>query len=218
MTFGELAERWKLFAGPITPKPTFDTYLRNLQWVLSHWKDRNIQSITRHDIQLFLNAQAKDYSRSSIRGMQTVLQIILGYAYEEKLISTYPCVKIRCPLVTNTKRCVKRAELNEQQKLAIVVRMKEPYATLTLLFARTPVRVEDAAGIKIADLDGHVWTIRRYVVDGEGTTTPHMSSAKSRSWMRSCLHDCGSSAQAESGCSNLVTVRPLTPATFASAS
>ena len=167
MTFGELAERWKLFAGPITPKPTFDTYLRNLQWVLSHWKDRNIQSITRHDIQLFLNAQAKDYSRSSIRGMQTVLQIILGYAYEEKLISTYPCVKIKCPLVTNTKRCVKRAELNEQQKLAIVARMKEPYATLTLLFARTPVRVEDAAGIKIADLDGHVWTIRRYVVEGE---------------------------------------------------
>jgi len=167
MIFGELAERWKLFAGPITPKPTFNTYLRNLQWVLSHWQDRIIQSITRHEIQLFLNAQAKNYSRSSIRGMKTVLQIILGYAFEEKLISTYPCVKIKCPVVTNTKRCVKRAELSEKQKLAIVARMKEPYATLTLLFARTPVRVEDAAGMKITDLEGHVWTIRRYVVEGE---------------------------------------------------
>jgi len=166
-SFGELAGRWKLFAGPITPKPTFNTYIRNLQWVLLHWKDRNIQSITRHDIQLFLNAQAKNYSRSSIRGMQTVLQIILGYAFEEKLISTYPCVKIKCPVVTNTKRCVKRAELSEQQKLAIVARMKEPYTTFTLLFARTPVRVEDAAGMKITDLEGHVWTIRRYVVEGE---------------------------------------------------
>jgi ATP-dependent Clp protease ATP-binding subunit ClpA len=84
--------------------------------------------LTRHDIQVFLNAQAKNYSRSSIHGMQTVLQIILGYAFEEKLIPTYPCIKIKCPVVTNTKRCVRRGELNEQQKLAIVARMKEPYA------------------------------------------------------------------------------------------
>jgi hypothetical protein len=80
-----------------------------------------------------------------------------------KWIAAYPCVKIKTPRTTNESRGVKRAEMTEQQRLAIVARLDEPYSTLVLLLTRIPVRIEDAIGIKSSDVDGHVWTLKRVV-------------------------------------------------------
>jgi integrase len=56
--------------------------------------------------------------------------------------------------------------MTEQQKLAIADRLAEPYSTLVLLVTRIPVRIEEAIGIKLSDLDGHVWSLRRVVYEG----------------------------------------------------
>jgi hypothetical protein len=56
---------------------------------------RSISSITRNDIQLFLNSKAPTYSRSSIRAMRLVLQMTLSFAHLNGWIATYPCVKSR---------------------------------------------------------------------------------------------------------------------------
>ncbi len=168
MTYGDLAERWQASEGPTLTKPTFDRYATVLRaWLLPFWKGRNLQDITRNEIQLFLNSKAGTYSKSSIRSMRLVLQMTLSFAHLNGWISTYPCVKLKTPRITNESRTVKRAEMTEQQKLSISERLPEPYSTLVLLVTRIPVRIEEAIGVKETDLDGHVLTLRRVVYEGE---------------------------------------------------
>jgi integrase len=168
MPFGKLAELWQACESPTLTKPTFDRYAMVLRtWLLPFWKDRIIQSITRSDIQLFLNSKASQYSKSSIRSMRLVLQMTLSFAHLNGWISSYPCVKIKTPRITNESRTVRRAEMTEQQKLNISARLSEPYSTLVLLLTRIPVRIEEAIGVKETDLDGHVLTIRQVVYEGK---------------------------------------------------
>jgi len=168
MTFGELAESWRASEGPTLTKPTFDRYAMVLRtWLLPIWKGRTIQSITRNDIQLFLNSKASQFSRSSIRAMRMVLQLTLSFAHLNGWISSYPCVKIKTPRNTNESRTVKRAEMSEEQKLSISGRLTEPYSTLVLLVTRIPMRIEEAIGVKGTDLDGHVLALRRVVYEGK---------------------------------------------------
>jgi hypothetical protein len=136
-------------------------------WLLPFWTDRTIQSITRNEIQLFLNSKAGAYSKSSIRCMRLVLQMTLSFVHLNGWISTYPCVKIKTPRTTNESRTVKRAEMTEEQKLNIAARLSEPYSTLVLLLTRIPVRIEEAIGVKETDLDDHVLTLRRVVYEGK---------------------------------------------------
>ena len=139
MTFGALAELWQESEGPTLTKPTFDRYAMVLRtWLLPFWKDRKIQSITRNDIQLFLNSKASQYSKSSIRSMRLVLQMTLSFAHLNGWISIYPCVKIKTLRITNESRAVERAEMTEQQKLNLSARLAEPYSTLVLLLTRIP--------------------------------------------------------------------------------
>jgi integrase len=168
MTYGELAKHWQESEGPTQTKPTADRYATVLRaWLLPSWKDRSISSITRNDIQLFLNSKAPAYSKSSIRSMRLVLRMTLSFAHANGWIATYPCVKIKTPRTTNESRGVKRAEMTEQQKLAIADRLDEPYSTLVLLVTRIPVRIEEAIGIKCSDLNGHVLNLKRVVYEGQ---------------------------------------------------
>jgi integrase len=168
MTYGELAKHWQESEGPTQTKPTADRYAAVLRaWLLPSLKDRSISSITRNDIQLFLNGKASAYSKSSIRSMRLVLQMTLSFAHVNGWIATYPCVKIKTPRTTNESRGVERAEMTEQQKLDIAAHLSEPYSTLVLLVTRIPVRIEEAIGVKGTDLDGHVLTLRRVVYEGK---------------------------------------------------
>jgi hypothetical protein len=152
MNYGELAKCWQESEGPTQTKPTADRYAQVLRcWLLPYWKDRVISSITRNDLQLFLNGKAPTYSRSSIRAMRLVLQMTLSFAHLSSCITTYPCVKIKTPRTTNQSRGVKRAEMSELQKLALVARLGEPHSTLVLLVTRIPVRIEEAIGVKGTD-------------------------------------------------------------------
>ncbi|MGA7633524.1 MAG: hypothetical protein WCB11_22410 [Terriglobales bacterium] len=89
MTYGELAKRWQESEGPTQTKPTADRYAQVLRsWLLPDWKHRSISSITRNDIQLFLNRKAPTYSRSSIRAMRLVMQMTLSFAHLNSWIAT----------------------------------------------------------------------------------------------------------------------------------
>jgi integrase len=98
--------------------------------------------------------------------MRLVLQMTLSFANLNNWISVYPCVKIKTPRIANESRTVKRAEMTEQQKLAIAARLDEPYSTLVLLVTRIPLRIEEVLGIKSSDLNGHVLNLRRVVYEG----------------------------------------------------
>jgi len=214
MNYGELAKCWQESEGPTQTKPTADRYAQVLRaWLMPFWKDRNISSITRNDVQLFLNSKASMYSRSSIRAMRLVLQMTLSFAHLNSWIATYPCVKIKTPRTTNENRGVKRAEMTELQKLAIVARLDEPYSTLVLLVTRIPVRVEEAIGVKGTDLDGHVLTLRRVVYEGKAYDLQPSEQRKIPIMDIELLARLRSWEQVENGCSNLATERRSTHAT-----
>jgi integrase len=61
-----------------------------------------------------------------------------------------------------------RTELKPEQTLAIIARLKEPYATLVLFLATLGRRIEEAVGLQPDDLDSdNILRIRRIIYDGD---------------------------------------------------
>lgn len=64
-------------------------------------------------------------------------------------------------------RKVVRTELEPEQIRAIISQLKEPYATLVLFLASVGRRIEEAIGVKPADLDcDNILHIRRIIYNG----------------------------------------------------
>jgi integrase len=167
-TFGAVVKTWDAAEGVHLSAPTRDTYLRTLRaWVLPEFESKNIASISRNEIQMFLNSQAEEYSQSSVKAMRVILQIVFTYALNEGWVPTYPCVRLKTPKNTNTKRCVKRMVHSEERVMALVGKLKEPYATLTLLQYRNGLRIEEAVAIKLGDFSRNVLRIQRVIYNGK---------------------------------------------------
>jgi integrase len=168
MSFTALVEKWKAAEGPSLTVPTLRNYSNTLKsWVTPTFGNRGITSITRDDIQLFLNSQAAAYSRSSIKSMRLVLQIVLGYGHLSGWITTYPCTRLKTPKVTNTKRCVTRVHIDIDTTTAMAAKLREPYCTLVLLLRKSGLRIEEGSAIKLTDLNGHVLRIQRVMYNGK---------------------------------------------------
>jgi Phage integrase, N-terminal SAM-like domain len=71
MRYSELVEKWKRSEGPAMSDNTLKHYSDALRaYVLPTWKNYAIDSIQREDITNFLNSQAANYSRSSLKSMR----------------------------------------------------------------------------------------------------------------------------------------------------
>jgi integrase len=140
--------------------------LRSL--VLPHWKERSIDSIQREDVTNLLNSQAAKYSRSSLKSMRLVVTMRLAWAERNSFIKRPNgwLDGIKLPRKTGGRKVV-RTELEPSQTLGIIQQLKEPYSTLVLFLGLCGRRIEEAIGIKPADLDdNNVLHIRRVIYKG----------------------------------------------------
>lgn len=78
VTFGQLAQRWMDSEGTALGTATLGHYTAALRaYVLPKWTDRRIDTINREAIQELLSKQAKKYSRSSLKSLRLVVQMVL---------------------------------------------------------------------------------------------------------------------------------------------
>jgi integrase len=168
--FSELVEDWKKAEGVTLGRSTLVHYSNTLRaCVLPTFGKRNIYTIDRNSIQLFLAEQAKKYSLSYIRSMRITLCMVLGWAEKNSLIQQPNgwLQGIRLPRETHG-RLVTRMELRPEITLRMIARMQEPYATLALCLASVGCRGEEAVGLQPDDLDNNnILHIRRVIYGGQ---------------------------------------------------
>jgi integrase len=166
MKYSELVERWKRSEGAGMGETTLGHYANALRsLVLPHWKDRSIDSIQREDVTNLLNSQAAKYSRSSLKSMRLVVTMTLAWAERNSYIKRPNgwLDGIKLPRKIGGRKVV-RTELEPSQTLGIIQQLKEPYSTLVLFLGLCGRRIEEAIGIKPADLDdNNVLHIRRVI-------------------------------------------------------
>jgi integrase len=168
--FSELVEDWKKTEGVTLGRSTLTHYSNTLRaCVLPTFGERDIPTIDRNSIQLFLAEQAKNYSLSYLRSMRITLCMVLGWAEKSGLIQQPHgwLQGIRLPRETHG-RTVTRMELKPEITLRIIARMQEPYATLALCLASVGCRGEEAVGLQPDDLDANdILHIRRVIYGGQ---------------------------------------------------
>ena len=168
--FSELVEDWKKAEGVTLGRSTLAHYSNTLRaCVLPTFGERDILTIDRNSIQLFLAEQAKKYSLSYLRSMRITLCMVLGWAEKNSLIQQPNgwLQGIRLPRETHG-RTVTRMELKPEITLRIIARMQEPYATLALCLASVGCREEEAVGLQPDDLDdNNILHIRRVIYGGQ---------------------------------------------------
>jgi integrase len=169
MQYSEIVAKWERSEGPALSETTAKHYTDALNaYVLPTWKDYSMDTIQREDISNFLNLQAENYSRSSLKSMRLVLCLTLAWAERNGYIKRPNgwLEGLRLPRKTGGRKVV-RTELEPSQTLAIVQQLKEPYSTLALFEGLCGRRIEEAIGIKPNDLDyNNVLHIRRVIYNG----------------------------------------------------
>jgi len=168
LAFSDLVTRWRAAVAPTLRTATAIYYQKMLAThVLPAFAAREIRSISRYDVELFLAEKAKAYCRATLRGMRVSLGRVLSWAVAGGWLEKNPCAGVQLPQAP-TK--VRRTILKPQQLTALASKLDEPYATLVLLLAATGLRISEAVGIQKSDFEGNVLKLRRrfYQSDGGG--------------------------------------------------
>ena len=177
MTFGELVERWKAAVVPTIKNTTATYYLKELKaHVVPAFGNREISTIGRYDVEVFLAGKAPMYCRNTLRGMRVSMGRVLTWAVECGWLEKNPCAGVRLPQA-GTK--IKRTVLTLEQTIAIAGELDEPYSTLVLFLAITGLRIGEAIAIKWTDFEGDVLHVSRRIYEGEVGTTKTEGSERS---------------------------------------
>ena len=155
LSFAEVFERWKAAVVPTLKDSTAANYQYNLErYLVPAFGSREINSLTRFDVETFLAEKSKMYSRNTLRGMHASLSGTLTWAVAHEWVPKNVCHGVKLPKagVGRTKRTI----LTCEQVASLVVHVPEPISTLVLFLAVTGVRIGEAVGIKWSDFDGDV--------------------------------------------------------------
>jgi excisionase family DNA binding protein len=164
MLFSDLASRWRAGVVPTLRSTTATNYIYTLDsHLLPSFGRREIKSIARFDVELFLAEKAQKYSRATLHSMRVVLSRVFSWAVSGGWMEKNPCAGIQLPQAP-TK--VKRTVLKPEQVTALAAKLQEPYATLVLLLGATGLRISEAVGVKREDFDGNVLRLRHRFYQG----------------------------------------------------
>jgi integrase len=166
MLFCDLVTRWRAGVVPTLRNSTATYYLKMLSGhVLPAFGRREVKSISRYDVELFLAEKAKAYCRATIRGMRVSLGRVLSWAVAGGWLDKNPCAGVQLPQAP-TK--VKRTILTTEQVTALASKLEEPYSTLVLFLAATGLRISEAVGVRAEDFEGNVLRLRHRFYQGNG--------------------------------------------------
>ena len=168
LAFTDLVEKWKAAVVPTLKDSTAANYQYNLErYLVPAFGSREIASITRFDVEMFLVEKSKACSRNTLRGMRAALHGVLSWAVDHEWLPKNACSGVKLPMAGKREE---RPKITAEQVASLVAHVPEPVATLILFVAVTGVRIAEAVGIKWSDFDGDVLHIQRRIYERrEGT-------------------------------------------------
>jgi integrase len=175
MLFGAFVEEWVTNHAQLRPSTLEQRESRLRNHVLPFFQDRPIGSITRSDIQTWVNHRADAMAPSSVVVTYSYLSGAFKAAVEDRLIARTPCQGIRLPRIEHPPvQPIATAAVHR-----LVDSVPSRYRALLITAAGTGMRQGECFGLTVdrVDTDRGVIVIDRQMVQLSGQT-PHLRPPK----------------------------------------
>ena len=164
ISFAELVTRWQAAVVPSLKTSTADVYNNAIRlYLLPAFGDKDISTINREAVELFLAKQARTYCRSTLGIMRVALLKLFGWALSNELVEKNVVSRVKLP---KAGKRIQRAVLTPEQVRALASKLREPYATLVLFLAITGLRISEALAVQHSDIRGNMLHVSRRVYHG----------------------------------------------------
>jgi integrase len=124
-----------------------DNALKN--YILPTFGDRPLSSLRRSDVQAFVSGLAAERSANSVHNVYRVLSQILGAAVDDLLVPASPCARVKLPSRPTSE--VKPPA--PEAVAALAERVAPRQRALVVLLAGTGLRISEALGLQVGDVD-----------------------------------------------------------------
>jgi integrase len=155
ITVEAFAEQWR---ATLVHRPGYlriiDNALKN--YILPTLGARPLSSLRRSDVQGFVSAMAQERSANSVHNVYRVLAQLMGAAVDDLLVPASPCARVKLPSRPSVE--VKPPSPVEVAELA--ERIPARQRSLVILLAGTGLRISEALGLQVGDVDFLRGTLR----------------------------------------------------------
>jgi integrase len=118
--------------------------------------DRPLGSLRRSDVQGLVKALSESLAPGSVRNVYDVLSKVMTAAVEDRYISSSPCRRVTLPAIDDAEVVPPTAK----QIAALSAAVPARYHALVVLLAGSGVRIGEALGLEVADVDFLRRTVR----------------------------------------------------------
>ena len=170
-SFKEYAEKWlECYVRVMRRESTYDRYKEALRkHIYPVLGEKCLDQITRGEIRNLLTAQiGEGYARETVTLHKNIVGSIFGYALDEEIIASNPCIGITKRLEFTRKRRPEIEPLTSEEVALYLTTCHENYPEFYPLFlclARTGLRLGEAIAIYLSDIDfnsKYIWIKRTY--------------------------------------------------------
>jgi integrase len=142
--FHDLVERWQNAVAITIHEGTRAYYQKMLNaHLVPVFGDREIRSLTKYELELFVAKRAESYSRSTVKGMMVAMSRVLNWACDNEWLVKNPANGVKLPRTCGGRR-TERHVLTGEQVFSLSAGLHEPYSTLVVFLAVTGVRIAEA--------------------------------------------------------------------------
>ncbi|MGH9249400.1 MAG: tyrosine-type recombinase/integrase [Acidimicrobiales bacterium] len=147
-TVGEHARRWR---ASLVHRPNYLRVIDNAldNHIVPAFGDRPLSTLRRSDVQGFVAALSARLAPNSVHNMHRVLSQLMAAAVDDRKIAVSPCVRIKLP----SRPSVEVAPPTPGELAALVAATPDRYAALVVLLAGTGLRISEALGLEVGDVN-----------------------------------------------------------------
>jgi len=149
--FSTFAWEWyEVYKVPTLKAAGASYYKTALNHIVPAFTDRQVRAITPIDLQRYLNRQAEDYSKSSIKRDYLTLSQIFKLATAQYIIDRDPMLTVTCP---NAPEGERRALTEAETAAALHVARTHEHGLLWMLLYYTGARLGEVLGLQWSDIN-----------------------------------------------------------------
>jgi integrase len=147
-TVGEHAARWR---ATLVHRPNYLRVIDNAlaNHIVPAFGDRPLSTLRRSDVQGFVATLSERLAPNSVHNMHRVLAQLMAAAVDDRKIAVSPCVRIKLP----SRPSVEVAPPTPGELAALVAATPDRYAALVVLLAGTRLRISEALGLEVGDVN-----------------------------------------------------------------
>ena len=138
-----------------------DGYLRVIDNALKNYifptfGSRTLSSLRRSDVQAFVSTLTQNRSANSVHNIFRVLSQLMGAAVDDLLVPASPCARVKLP----SRPTAEVKPPTPAEVAGIAERICPRYRALVVLLAGTGLRISEALGLQVGDVDFLRGTLR----------------------------------------------------------